>query len=275
MDNTATAEEQVTQLLVASEEPMSPQDIADALDIEYSYVRKVVRRLTEQGVIENPSWGKYTASKQPLPTRGALVSLSALVREPIPHVSTSLAPKRLRTMRSVVEETVEITVYFEPTVQDDGTIIYRTEDVYRINEPLPVLEARFRDRPPSVMGLFINRSDWAHPKYRQGDFIWYGMSDEPIRHAGYYAVMLDGALEVKRVEPRYGGAYRLIPENKLAGYEPILIEPTEEGGVNYVTGEGRPVLFKPVGPIIHPSPDEPAMDREEVAFLLREAMQAA
>ena len=103
------------------------------------------------------------------------------------------------------------------------------------------------------------------PMFEPGDLVLYDLTPD-ADGGGVFVVNYDGRAACKRVQ-RVGRAYRLIPENRAAGYQPELIRQTAAGFVHDATGDE--IEFGIVGRILFPRPETPRLHIDQVGQILR------
>ena len=146
----------------------------------------------------------------------------------------------------------------------DGVLVF--DEASRITVSLPPALAfhLFGFQPPTVMGVSQVVGDSMEPMLHDGDLVLYQLTPD-LEGDGVHVLSYDGQAACKRVQ-RVGKSYRLIPENRAAGYEPELIRHTAGGFVHDATGDE--IEFGIVGRVLFPRPETPRLHIQQVRSLL-------
>ena len=235
---------------------MGPREVSDASGGDYGYVRKQLGELFREGIVTKPSRGRYS-----LPAKEQNVTSDTTVARSGSSLPGLSAPDDLVLG---LQKTVALTLY-TAVCAGDGHLVF--DEASRISIELPPALAfhAFGFVPPPVMGVSQVSGDSMEPMLHDGDLVLYDLTPD-ADGGGVFVVNYDGLAACKRVQ-RVGRAYRLIPENRSAGYTVELIRQTDAGFVHDETGDE--IEFGIVGRVLFPRPETPRLHIDQVGHLLR------
>ena len=121
------------------------------------------------------------------------------------------------------------------------------------------------------MGVSEVTGDSMEPILYDGDLILYNLTPQ-AESDGLHVVNYDGRMAVKRLQ-RVGRGWRLIPQNRSAGYEPELLKLTSDGFRSETSGDL--IAFGVVGRLLFPTPKTQRLHIEQVGLLLRQLFREA
>jgi phage repressor protein C with HTH and peptisase S24 domain len=154
---------------------------------------------------------------------------------------------------------------------DAGALVF--DEASRISVTLPRVICRqwLGFDPPEVMGVSEVTGDSMEPILYDGDLVLYSLTPE-VDGGGLFVVNYDGRMLCKRVQ-QLGSVYRLIPENRLAGYVAERIRATDAGFVHEDTEDE--IGFGIVGKILWPNQHTSRLHMQQVGELLRRMFREA
>ncbi|MEM7789264.1 MAG: S24 family peptidase [Bacteroidota bacterium] len=163
-----------------------------------------------------------------------------------------------------LSKSVALTLYTS-VCAGDGHLVFDESSRITVNLPPAFAFHLLGFQPPPVMGVSMVVGDSMEPMLHDGDLVLYDLTPD-AGGGGVFVVNYEGQAGCKRVQP-VGKGYRLIPENRLAGYTAELLRHTEEGYVQDETGDL--VEFGIVGRVLFPRPETPRLHIDQVGQLLR------
>ncbi len=168
-----------------------------------------------------------------------------------------------------LQQTVSLTLYTD-VCAGDGVLVF--DEASRISVELsPALAFHFLGfQPPEVMGVSQVAGDSMEPLLYDGDLVLYELTPD-VNGGGVFVLNYDGLAACKRVQP-HGRGYRLIPENRQAGYLPEVVRKTDDG---FVHENGDEIEFGVVGRVLFPRPETPRLHIQQVRQLLTDLFRDA
>lgn len=154
---------------------------------------------------------------------------------------------------------------------DAGALVF--DEASRITVTLPRIICRqwLGFDPPEVMGVSEVAGDSMEPLLYDGDLVLYSLTPE-VDGGGLFVVSYDSRMLCKRVQ-QLGQTFRLIPENRMAGYIAETIRATENGFVHEQTEDE--IDFGIVGKILWPNQHTSRLHMQQVGELLRRMFREA
>lgn len=228
-------------------------------------IRKRASELTKSGVLERVSRGRYRIPEYLNQVR---------INEAGPSYATEIVPLTPRAL-ALVESLQEVVTFdlFHEVAAGHGldALIFDERSRISVTLPLAFCHQFLGFRPPAMMGVSEVTGDSMWPALQDGDLVLYSLSPD-IDATGLHVLNYDGRMVCKRVQP-VGRGYRIISENRLAGYIPELIRLTGEGYVHDETGDL--IEFGIVGKILFPRPETARVQTEHLAHLLKQMFSEA
>lgn len=169
-----------------------------------------------------------------------------------------------------LQEQVVLTLYTD-VCAGDGVLVFDEASRITISLPPALAFHVFGFQPPEIMGVSQVVGDSMEPMLYDGDLVLYQLTPD-AEGDGVHVISYDGRAACKRVQ-RVGKSFRLIPENRIAGYETELIRQTEDGFVHDATGDE--IEFGIVGRVLFPRPETPRLHIQQVRTLLTEMFKDA
>ena len=254
--------------ITAAGRPMRPTDVEKAFsERNGSYVRKVLSKLVERGSLVRPSRGLYDLPGRTAQTRDTSRERDAEVTEGVQRLPGLAAPSDLVLS---LKERVTITLYTE-VCAGDGVIVFDQASEISVTLSPALAFHFFGFQPPEVMGVSQVVGDSMEPLLYDGDLVLYELTPD-VNGGGVFVLNYNGLAACKRVQQQ-GRGYRLIPENRQAGYEPELIRATGDGYVHDATGDE--IEFGVVGRVVFPRPETPRLHIQQVQTLLTNMFREA
>lgn len=226
----------------------------------------------ERAEIQSPSLDKLRSIADALDAPELLDKDLDSVMNPDPSPATVREQEQIvrnapEDIRRVFERTRKLTVYTDVKPEcGDGRIIFAEGTGVEIDIPIELFERLMDVRLPRVMGAMFCTGQSMEPVFEEEDLLFYRPTPE-IDGDGNYAIVLDGRLKAKRVQHLSGGGYKLISENKRAGYEDERLYPDEDGRLINPVSDLQ-VEFQPVGRIFWPKRDTSRLHMQQVKELI-------
>lgn len=162
-----------------------------------------------------------------------------------------------------LQESVTLTLYTD-VCAGDGVLIFDEASRISVSLPPALFFHFFGFTPPEVLGVSQVVGDSMEPMLYDGDLVLYALTPD-VDGGGVFVVNYDGRAACKRVQ-RVGRAYRLMPENKIAGYVDELVRTTDDGFIHDATGDE--IEFGIVGRVVFPKPETPRLHIQQVRDML-------
>lgn len=257
-----TVREAILHVLSNADHPLGTPEIAERLpeigvETTDQNLRQELSALARSGEVTRPRRGRYLL----VPGSGAVAGRST--PGPPPTLRAAALQARLR-------ETVRLTLYTE-VCAGGGSYVFDEASGVVVEIPRALVVQFLGFDPPPAMGVSQVEGDSMEPLMEDGDLVLYDLVPSSPG-SGIYVVNYDERVAVKRLQP-YGRGWRLIPENRAAGYVEEVVTQTEEGWQHH--GTGGIISFGVVGRVVFPRRHSSRLHVQQVAELLRAMFREA
>ncbi len=179
-------------------------------------------------------------------------------------------PSRALALVELLQDTVTFDLFPEVSA-GDGTIVFDERSRITVTLPRPFVRQFLGFNPPPMMGVSEVTGDSMWPILQNGDLVLYSLTPDADT-TGLYVCNYDGRMVSKRIQP-VGRGYRIISENRLAGYATELVKLTANGYEHAETGDV--IEFGIVGRILFPRPETARIQTEHLAGMLKQMFSEA
>jgi len=179
-------------------------------------------------------------------------------------------PSRTAALVELLQDNVTFDLYPEVSA-GGGALVFDERSRITVTLPRAFVRQFLGFEPPPIMGVSEVTGDSMWPIFQDGDLVLYSLTPDADT-TGLYVCNYDGRMVSKRIQP-VGRGYRIISENRLAGYAPELVKLTANGYEHAETGDV--IEFGIVGKILFPRPETARIQTEHLAGLLKQMFSEA